>query len=91
MAEARRDRSPVLRVDFKKFAAEARRLSQLSATADAEAAVSRATPTRPLTGRRPEPWRCAGAHVHSGEAQVTWYEGEGAAAGSDPAARARDA
>ena len=85
MAEARRDRSPVLRVDFKKFAAEA------FATADAEAAVRRATPTRPLTGRRPEPWRCAGAHVHSGEAQVTWYEGEGAAAGSDPAARARDA
>ena len=86
MAEARRDRSPVLRVDFKKFAAEA-----AFATADAEAAVSRATPTRPLTGRRPEPWRCAGAHVHSGEAQVTWYEGEGADAGSDPAARARDA
>ena len=88
MAEARRDRSPVLRVDFKKFAAEA-----AFATADVpvEAAVRRATPTRPLTGRRPEPWRCAGAHVHSGEAQVTWYEGEGAAAGSDPAARARDA
>ena len=86
MAEARRDRSPVLRVDFKKFAAEA-----AFAAADAEAAVSRATPTRPLAGRRPAPWRCAGAHVHSGEAQVTWYEGEGAAAGSDPAARARDA
>ena len=89
MAEARRDRSPVLRVDFKKFAAEA-----AFATADVEAAVRRATPTRPLTGRRPKPWRCAGAHVHSGEAQVTWYEsyeGEGAAAGSDPAARARDA
>ena len=89
MAEARRDRSPVLRVDFKKFAAEA-----AFAAADVEAAVSRATPTRaphPLAGRRPEPWRCAGAHVHSGEAQVTWYEGEGAAAGSDPAARARGA
>jgi len=85
VAEARRDRSPVLRVDFKKFAAEA-----AFATADMEAAVRRATPN-PLTGRRPEPWRCAGARVHSGEAQVTWYEGEGAAAGSDPAARARDA
>ena len=88
MAEARRDRSPVPRVEFKKFAADS---EAAFATADVEAAVSRATPTRPLAGRRPAPWRCAGAHVHSGEAQVTWYEGEGAAAGSDPAARARDA